>query len=231
MAELGCPPASTLFQATIIESLDRHSGATTAILTAALVIVTSYYAWMNRAMVAEMKRARDAAVLPKLALEFHRLGPTAMTLAVKSVGLGAALNVDVSVTWESVDGGSAPAFRWRTNVLVPGEQADFLPPGDSVGDSLNTLPANFTRVRLVGSMSDAAGNQHAVSESFEDLPEWRAVLAGAHQRWVIADRERRAADELYKKFERPMRDLTRATDGVARAVQQLTPPDEVAEDA
>jgi hypothetical protein len=37
-------------QATVIDYLDRHAGALTALLTAVLIIVTVYYALQNRRM-------------------------------------------------------------------------------------------------------------------------------------------------------------------------------------
>lgn len=214
--------------ADIIDSLDRHSGASTAILTGALVLITAYYAIQNRGMVREMQRARRATVLPKLALEFHRLGPTAMTLAIRNVGPGAALAVDVRIVWESITGGDTPETRWRRNVLAPGEQADFMPPGPGINDNLNALPARYQAVRLIGTCTDAAGTTHAVSEAFEDLPGWRGVLHDAHQRWVAADPERRLAEELAKRFEPPLRDIQRSVESLAGA---LTPAQNDVSDA
>jgi hypothetical protein len=51
-------------EATIVAFLDRHQGATTAVLTLVLVLVTSYYAYQNRKMAIEMKHAREAAIRP-----------------------------------------------------------------------------------------------------------------------------------------------------------------------
>jgi hypothetical protein len=47
--------------ASIITSLDKHQGASTAVLTAVLVAVTVYYALQNKRMVGEMQRARELA--------------------------------------------------------------------------------------------------------------------------------------------------------------------------
>jgi len=75
--------------------LDRWSGTGVRRLdhglTAVLVFVTIYYAIQNRRMAQEMRRAREALIRPKLALDFHRLGPTAMTLGVKNIGPGQPL--------------------------------------------------------------------------------------------------------------------------------------------
>jgi hypothetical protein len=205
----------------VIRYLDRHYGAATVLLTAVLVAVTAYYATQNRRMVKEMAKTRELSVMPKLALEFHRLGPTSMTVAIKNVGLGAALELDVWLRYEPVPGRTAQEERrWRRNVLAPGEQKDFLPPGNLDGNS-NTLTANFRSIRLTGSMKDALGNKHSVDESFDDLAEWRTILADAHQRWVAADPERRVADELGKKFEGPLKAIVQAIDGSTRALYDL----------
>jgi hypothetical protein len=211
--------------ATIINYLDDHAGAFTALLTLALVLVTSYYAVQNHRMVLEMRRTRNAAVLPKLALEFHRLGPAAMTVEIRNVGPGAALDLDVRVVFEPREGDQAePEFRWRRNILSPGEQADFMHPGE-LNDSINTLPATYRAIRLVGSMKDATGATHEVDEAFENLAEWRELLHDAHQRWTEPDAERRLAKALDEKFKQPISDLQRGLQQISQAVSRLAPPD------
>jgi hypothetical protein len=186
--------------ATFIDYMDDHSGAFTAILTAVLILVTIYYAIQNQRMVGEMRKSRELAILPSLALEFHRLGPNSMTLAIKNVGPGAALDIDVQMIYEPVAGGAAEREerRWRSNVMASGEAHDFMPPGE-LSNNLNTLTESFQAIRLRGTMKDAAGKQHTVDASFSDLPEWREVLGGAHQRWVD-EPERRMAKAFADKF-------------------------------
>jgi hypothetical protein len=203
----------------IVDYLDRHFGAASVLLTIVLIGVTAYYATQNRRMVKEMAKTRDLSVMPKLALEFHRLGPTAMDVAIRNVGPGTAIGVDVRLIFEPVGGGPVGERRWRHNILVPGEQRDFLPPG-GLTDNVNTLPAAFQRIRLVGSMQDAVGTRHVVDEVLDDLPEWREVLRGAHQRWVAADPERRLAEEFAKKFERALSGLGQAVEGIRRAMSE-----------
>ena len=211
--------------ATVIEYLDDHAGAFTALLTAALILVTTYYAVQNRRMVKEMARTRELSILPKLALEFHRLGPTAMTVAVVNVGPGAALAIDVRMIYEPSDeGGHDEERRWWQNVLASGERRDFMPPGELNGN-LNTLTATYRAIRLVGTMKDAAGKTHVIDEAFAELSEWREVLGGAHQRFVAADPERRLAEELAKKFDKPTSALTAQLSNIAGAIGRITPPD------
>jgi hypothetical protein len=208
--------------ATVIDYLDAHAGAFTALLTAVLIIVTVYYAVQNHRMVTEMRKTRELALLPKLALELHRLAPVVVTIAVKNVGPGPAFGIDVRVTYEPIANSAPEERRWRRNVLVSGEQHDFFPPGE-LNDNLNSLPARYRAIRLVGSMTDAAGKAHAVDESFSDLNEWREVLHAASERFV-ADPERRLADELGKKLERPLGALAQRLQGISTAIGTLTPP-------
>lgn len=213
--------SSVIVFANIVDYLDAHQGAFAALLTAALVLVTAFYAWQNRQMVLEMKRSRDTAILPKLALEFHRLGPNVVSLAIRNVGPGAALDIDVRTEWVPLSTeDDAPGTRWRRNLLSPGEQAELFPPGD-LGANLNTLPERFREVRLKGSLRDAAGNEHRVDEAFADLPEWRRVLEEANESWHAPEPERRMADAFQNKFQKPLKDLTKATNEVAAAVRDL----------
>jgi len=81
--------------------------------------VTIYYAIQNRRMAQEMRRAREALIRPKLALDFHRLGPTAMTLGVKNIGPGPAFAIDIKMVYEPITGTRCPrrdrgrATLWR----------------------------------------------------------------------------------------------------------------------
>jgi hypothetical protein len=165
-------------------------------------------------MVSEMRKARQQAMLPRLAIGFHRLGPTVITTAVKNVGPGAALAVDTRLIYEPSGDGERVERRWRANMLAPGEQHDFMPPGE-LQDNLNSLPATYAAVRLVGTMRDALGNTHEVDEIFDDLAEWREVLHGAIARWVYPDPETRMAHELSKRFKEPLARLTGEVHSIA----------------
>jgi hypothetical protein len=207
--------------ASIIDYLDKHAGAFTAILTAVLILVTAYYAIQNHRIVTEMRRTRNAAILPRLALEFHRLGPVVVTVAIKNVGPGAAHAIDVRLIYEARDPGHPSVERrWRHNVLSSGEQYDFTPPGELKGN-IDTLPATYQAIRLRGSMRDATGAIYEVDEAFDDLPEWRDVLHDTHVRWVAATPERRLAEELAKKIDPAATKLERNLDAIARAISAL----------
>ena len=211
--------------ATVIEYLDDHAGAFTALLTVVLIAVTVFYAIQNWRMVREMKLSRAAAIAPKLGLEFLRLGPTAMTIAIRNVGPGTAFAIDVRLVYEPIAEGRSPEEQpWRHNMLTSGEERDLMPPGD-LNDNVNLLPRTYKRIRLVGSVRDGDGRAHAVDEEITDLAAWRDVLAKARQRWVDANPERRLADELHKKLKTPLDGIARELGGVAREISDLrTPP-------
>lgn len=212
-------PRRDMSPATIFHALDRHSGSTSAILTAALVLVTGY-AFTNRRVVTEMKAARDAALLPKLALEFHRLGPNVVDLAIRNVGPGAALNIDVHVEWLPTDQAMGPTrIHWRRNLLSPGEQAELAPPGDLNGN-LEHLPTLFRDILLRGNMQDATGKPYAVDEAFGTITEWRDLLGDAHELWRPPEPERRMADALAKEFAKPIKDAGRALSEIAAGLSR-----------
>ncbi|MEX2447710.1 MAG: hypothetical protein WD404_03080 [Solirubrobacterales bacterium] len=70
-------------------------------------------------------------------------------------------------------------------------------------------------------MKDAVRNRHKVDERFEDLPEWSRLVEEAQQSWKPPEPERRMADALHKKFEQPLRGLTKAASEIARAIREV----------
>jgi hypothetical protein len=212
--------------ASVTDFLDQHQGAVTTVLTVVLLGVTFFYAWQNRKMVKEMQQARYATILPKLALEFHRLGPMVVDLAIRNVGPGAALDIDVEVEWVPAHASdSIKGVAWRRNLLSPGEQIELFPPGDLNGN-IDTLPETYKEIRLHGTMVDAGGREHLVDESFGKLAEWREVIGDARESWKPPQPEKRAADALYQKFERPLKDITSAVNSVAVALRGATQNDD-----
>lgn len=181
--------------ATVIDYLDRHSGALTTVLTVVLILVTAVYVLLNWRMVSEMEKARRQALMPKLALSFRALSANIIVPSIKNVGAGAALSVDVQLIYEPVDDAPRVERRWRANVIPSGGQHDFVPDKDLRGEL--RPPENYRALRLVGSMRDALGYSQGVDETFEDLPEW----------WELKKRERyeqppekRFAEAFAKEF-------------------------------
>jgi hypothetical protein len=73
-------------------------------------------------------------------------------------------------------------------------------------------------------MKDAVGKRHPVDETFADPPEWREVLGGSRQRWTAADPERRLAEELVKKLDKPVARLASPLETIAQAAYDLRQP-------
>lgn len=168
-------------------------------LTAALVIITGYYAWQNRRMVRVMERAQVLAIRPKLALTFRHPGPTYSEIAVVNVGTGPALNVDVVLIFEAAAGTDVQR-RWRASAVAPSEEHLFLAPQTPDGKPMyrNDLVGAFSRIRLSGSMEDGLRNRVAVDEVVDDLAEWAKLLEDADQRWVEDPMDR--IDATFKKL-------------------------------
>lgn len=207
--------------ATVIDYLDKHSGASTALLTLALVLVTIFYAVQNRRMVGEMAKTRALTILPRLGVEFHHIGPAVMEIAITNVGPGTALNVDIELTFDPADATAPPnTRRYRQNIILSGEQLLFAPPGDLNGN-LDTLPQTYRSIRLSGSMTDASGKTHRVDETYDDLSEWRSLLHDAHRSWGPPEPEKRLA----QAFAGPLQRLTTELQGISRAVARLARPE------
>jgi hypothetical protein len=176
---------------------------TTAVLTGALVLITGYYAWQNRKMASEMAAARQISVLPKLVIEWTMASPVFGFPTLKNVGPGAALDVDVTISFEHLrPEGQSETRKWTASVMVPGEERQFLPPSPPTGGLMDTeaLAATYSRIILGGSYRDALGEPHTAEDSLSDIAEWRSMSKTAHARWDDPDPTKRLAKELAKRL-------------------------------
>jgi hypothetical protein len=192
----------------VLDFLDDHSGSMTALLTIALVLVTAYYARQNHRMAEEMENARKQTVLPKVALGMVGLTPTMVALKAQNVGQGAAFDVDIALELVPHDvQAETRTVRWRSNLIAPGEENQFLVKGDD-GDLINTdeLSASYREIRLVGTLRDALGDTHHVSDTVRDVAEWRDLLTESHQRWRD-EPETRLAKAIAKELKRPLGEI------------------------
>ena len=98
-------------------------------LTSVLVGITAFYAWQNYRMANEMRAAREVAVLPKLALHLGMVGPAHGFVYLSNVGPGAALDIDIGITFVPHEGSadSQVEHRWSATVMAPGETHHFFP--------------------------------------------------------------------------------------------------------
>lgn len=183
-------------------------------LTAALVVITGYYAWQNRRMVAEMSATRALTVLPKLALKWHGVGPTVAFVEIVNVGPGPALDVDAEVVFVPKAGGGAAEDRrrWQTNLVVPGEGVQLLTQDQAGGGILDmeAIAARYARIELRGTAYDAIGNAHTLQDSLADIAAWREVQKDAFVRWQHPDAERRLAEALAREFKKPVTDAAKS---------------------
>ena len=122
-------------------------------------------------MVGEMRKARAAQLLPKLAISVTSLGGGNGMWRVSNVGPGPAMDVDLQIAPEP---GGQPR-RWKEPVVMPGEGHDFIPATGQGSGSEAFLLDNQTKLyaalRLTGSYRDALGDQHGVDERF-DIRAW-----------------------------------------------------------
>ncbi len=183
---------------------------------------------MREEMAAGREEAREArlqSVRPRLALSLLYRGPAMAFPQVKNVGQGPALDVDIELAFEPVEGGSLPpeTRRWRTNLIDPGEDHWFSPAQGGGGAlDIHGLAAAFARLTLTGTMRDTLGEIHEVDERFEDLPGYRDLARRARHIWQ-QEEPARAARALKEKVGEPitkeLRELSRTVDrGTGRLV-------------
>jgi hypothetical protein len=204
--------------------LDKHQGAATVLLTAVLIGVTIYYAIQNARMVGEMRRAREIAVLPKLAVDLNFLGPMNAAVAVRSVGPGPALDIVVRLIYEPTNlDDDPPERRWRRNLLASGERLEFFPPGGANATNIDSLSVTYRAIALKGSMRDATGIEHTVDERFDDLAEWRQVLETASLR-ITSEPEQRLARAFGRGTQQPGQDGGRRSRPYRFAPERVSEP-------
>jgi hypothetical protein len=189
------------------------------VFTLALVVATVYYALQTKRMVEEMgatreesRLARELSVLPKLAIDLDTIAGMFVGLKLANVGQGPALEVELIVAFEPVEGASIPRDErpWRAKVLAQDEWLRFVPPRGEQGEPLEVpgLGQAYKEVTVKGRMYDALGRQHEVDERVSDL-------AGLHelttQAMVLLEKDR-VAEELRK--------LRKSADGARRELRR-----------
>jgi hypothetical protein len=159
-----------------------------------LALLTGYYAWQTHSMAEEMRRARLLTFLPKLALDLAMATPTYAMVVVRNVGSGPALDADLRLVFAGTDSTEPEERSWLAHVVAPGERHEFIPPTEV--NSLIDLAARHPTVSLRGSVRDALGQAHAVSEQI-DVAEASARLESALHRWEETP-QRKMVRELEK---------------------------------
>lgn len=165
-----------------------------AVSSGVLVLVTAWYAFQTKQMAAEMAFARAEQVRPHLTLDVDKLGAGNVMLRVTNAGIGAALDIDVSLTAEPGN----LSILYKAPLLVPGEGQSFLV-RDTAGKTetdLKRLVHNrkYYRVNLTGDCHDALGRHHPVSANL-DLKDYSDLFYSGLWR-AQPDELKRIADEL-----------------------------------
>ena len=184
------------------------------ILTAALVLITAYYAWQNRAMVREMRQARGVPLLPKVVPTLRLLGAGHCLPRITNIGPGAATDVDVNVGF--APGG--PVRRWISPIVVPGEIHDFYIQEESQTPDLtiaDQLITKYSQLTLQGSYKNVIGESFTVDETVDIKELWELAKSSQHlqpQEDPLAKRMKELHGELkgiHKALERMVRALER----------------------
>ncbi len=194
--------------------------AVLAIFTLALAVVTGRYVEQTRLMVDEMRAtreesrlARELSVLPKLAIDMETIAGMFMGLKLTNVGQGPALELQLTITFEPVEGGSLPpdVRPWRAKVLARDEWLRFVPPRDQQGELLDVpfLGQAYRTITVKGRMHDALGHEHEVDERVDDLAGLHEMTSGAMV-LVEKDHVRDELRELRKSFDKAVKRLFRA---------------------
>lgn len=191
----------------------------TVSLTAVLVAVTAYYAWQTYQIVQEMRRARGAQVMPRVAASLRILGVDLVMPRVVNVGPGPALTVDLQIGF-GPGGPGQHVRRWTTPVMAPGQAHDFLPPPDPAKGGgpmdVTALSATYGTVRVTGAYRDALGTEFSVDDEI-DIAAWWPLLLAADER-VPDDWDEDTAKAL-EKMSKSLVDIAGVLKGAAHKTQ------------
>lgn len=178
-------------------------------LTAALVMTTAVYAYFTWRMAQEMQTTRLQSIRPRLALYVRPYSQMGGNLALRSLGPGAALDVEVTITFKP----EGETRQWRAPVFPPGEEAEFFFPGFREGGNagFKELEKREAQADLHGSMRDVTGNSHTVDEHL-DVAGWSKLTVLADQRYPRGRYEDVVASEL-KKIREALEKVRTVLDG------------------
>lgn len=187
-------------------------GDTVTFATVILVGITAYYAWQNRAMASEMRKARELAVLPYVTLDLNSIGPVNKDVVIRNVGQGPALNLDAVLRFhlkkgQDAETGAALERRVQLGYLASGQMEEFLPPANAGGDwSFPALAKLVEAITLEGTVRSALGKTHPINLRMDDLEERQHRLAEAQRRY-----ERPILNRIHSELEKTREAVERMT--------------------
>jgi hypothetical protein len=138
------------------------------VLTAALVLVTAYYAYQTHETVQELRRARAASIMPKPAMNFDYVGGPVFFVVLANTGTGPALEVDLTMSYEP----EGPRIPWKSPLMSVGERVRFLGPEGI--HHMTELIDKYERVVLTGSCLDALGGTCDVNQTLVLREHWES---------------------------------------------------------
>jgi hypothetical protein len=164
--------------------------AASILLTAALVVITGYYALQTRRTVDEMRRARGANLLPSVTLSLEHPGGAHGFIVLTNPGAGPAIDVDLVMSYEP----GGPQVRWSNPCLFVGQTERFLAPEQTT--LMADLISKYERIVLRATYKDALGDRHQSEQTLDIKTYWELNVAATHL--LHDDYEKKAAEELEK---------------------------------
>ena len=123
-----------------------------------LIGISVIYIIQNYRIRREMIQARKTSSEPYVKPILQNVGPVAVKLVLKNVGLGPALDLDIKITSKPVEG----ERHWTHRVLAPGDFTSFFPPHTIM--EMEKLVENFELMRFEGTYKTLYGDVRNISE-------------------------------------------------------------------
>jgi hypothetical protein len=166
-----------------------------------LVVVTTLYSGFTLLAVIETRRTRKQQVRPALALDLVTVEQSRyVEVGIVNVGQGAALDVDLELSFYRNDGGEPVCRRFTWPLIRPGQTHQFAPP-DVDGKrrpNLEIWAPVYPRVTLSGTVRDQLDKPHDIDLTVPHVADLRAraMDAGlAGPRAVAAQRQFKSLSE------------------------------------
>jgi len=177
-----------------------NSGEWIVLLTAGLLIV----GWFT---VREMTKTRAAQVYPRLAMDFWREGGPGAFLEISNVGLGAALNANLTLTFYPADPNKSPIRQeLRVDIFHKAERRIYAPPEDAQDlVYFENFARAYKKIVLTGTMEDAFGKSIEVNETVENLSGYYKARQSAQQ--LYSDSDLKKTEKHIDEISRSLKDI------------------------
>lgn len=134
-----------------------------AILIAALVTITSYYAIQTRRTLSAINRSTDVSIKPHIKCSMAIIGVDTLFLKISNVGAGSALDVDLEYRVESIENSNRD---WTSSMMLTKESYTFYIKNEqNVFLRLTYCSQNQTTIQVIGTYNDILGKEYQIDES------------------------------------------------------------------